>query len=172
LTTEFVLVIQYSEYNYRRNNSFHTLCKPTSSPQPSLQEAYNARFNTSTGLGNISIPPRIIVLSLQKLLLNQTIDILLDARYFQRTPSPCRFDGLSHQFRMTDSLPRLQDSNNGGLRLVVAVGSDALVRFLVLRRCFFELHCVDFDAVFGVGERCVQSERVCGVDFSGFGVLG
>ncbi len=73
---------------------------------------------------------------------------------------------------MTDPFPRFENSDNGGLRLVIAVGSDTFVCLLVLGCCFLELDCVDLDTVLGVRERGVESEGVCLVDLSAFGMLG
>lgn len=53
---------------------------------------------------------------------------------------------------MADSLPCLEDSDNGSLRLVVAISSDTLVRLLVLGCCFLELDGVDLDTVLRVCE--------------------
>jgi hypothetical protein len=53
---------------------------------------------------------------------------------------------------MADPLPCFEDSNNGGLRLVVTVGSDTFMGLLVLGCCFLELNSVDLDAVLGICE--------------------
>lgn len=119
---------------------------------------------------NISIQP--IVLPLQKLLLNQPIDVPLNPADLQRAPVSGRLDCLRDQLRVADALPRLQDADNGRLGLVVAVGGDALVGFLVLGGRLFELHRVDLDAVFGVAEGGVEGEGVGGGDVAAFGVLG
>jgi hypothetical protein len=58
------------------------------------------------------------------------------------------------------------------LGLVVAVRGDALVSFLVLGGGFFELDCVDFDAVFDVAEGGVEREGVGRGDLAPFGVFG
>ena len=73
---------------------------------------------------------------------------------------------------MGDGFAGLHDPDDGGLGLEVAVFGDALVGFLVLRRGFFRLDLVDFDAEFGVGEIEVEAERVAVVDLFAFGVLG
>jgi hypothetical protein len=73
---------------------------------------------------------------------------------------------------MLNSLPRFQDAHDGSLSFVVAIGSDALMGFFIFFLGFFELDSVDFDAIFGVGEGCVEGECVSGADVSGFGVFG
>jgi hypothetical protein len=73
---------------------------------------------------------------------------------------------------MTDALARLQNSDNGGLSLVVAVRGNALVGFLVLGSCFLELDCVDLYAVFGIGKGCVECEGIGFVNVTTFRVLG
>lgn len=121
-------------------------------------------------LRDISIQP--IILPLQELLLDQPIDIPLDPTDLQRAPIPRRLDRLRHQLCMANPLPRLQDAHNSRLRFVVAVRGNALVGFFVLSSGFFELHCVDLDAVFWVREGGVEREGVGGSDFAAFGVLG
>jgi len=73
---------------------------------------------------------------------------------------------------VADSLARLENTHNGGLRFVVAVCGDTLVGFLVLGRCLLELYCVDLDAVFGVVEGTVEGEGIGGIDFAAFGMFG
>ena len=73
---------------------------------------------------------------------------------------------------MPHRLAALHDPDDGGLRLVMPVGSDALVRFLVFLRRFLELDLVDLDAVFGVGEGEVDGEGVGRVDVAAFRVFG
>ena len=73
---------------------------------------------------------------------------------------------------MADAFPRLQDPHNRRLRLVVPIGSNALMRFFVLGCGFFELHGVNLDAVFRVAESGVQSECVSGIYVSAFGMFG
>lgn len=126
--------------------------------------------STPSPLRDISIQP--IVLPLQKLLLDQSVDIPLDPTDLQRAPVPRRFNRLGHQLRMADALPGLQDAHNSGLGLVVAVGGDALVGLLVLGGRLFELDRVDFDAVLGVGEARVEGEGVGWGDFARAGVFG
>ena len=121
-------------------------------------------------LRNISIQP--ILLPLQKLLLNQPINIPLNPANLQRAPIPRRFNRLAHQLRMTNPLPSLQNPHNRRLGFVVTVSGDALVGFLVFLRRLFELDGVDLDAVFGVVEGAVEGEGVGRVDVSTLGVLG
>jgi hypothetical protein len=123
-------------------------------------------------LRNISIPPTPILLPLQELLLNQSINIPLNPTNLEHPPTPRRLDRLGHKLRMTNPLPRLQDAHNRSLRFVIAVRGDALVGFFVFGRRLFELDGVDFDAVFGVREGRVQGEGVGGADFARFGVFG
>ena len=73
---------------------------------------------------------------------------------------------------MVHRLAALHDAHDGGLRLVMPVGGDALVRFLVLLRRFLELDLVDLDAVLGVGKGEVDGEGVGSVDVAALGVLG
>lgn len=73
---------------------------------------------------------------------------------------------------MADSLARFQDAHDGGLGLVVAVCSDALVSLFVFGGGFFELDRIDLDAVFDVGEGGVEGECVSGRDFAAFRVFG
>jgi hypothetical protein len=73
---------------------------------------------------------------------------------------------------MTNPLACLQNPDNSGLSLIIAVSSNPFVRLLVLGCCFLELDGVNFDAVFGVGEGCVECEGVCFVDFAAFRVFG
>lgn len=112
----------------------------------------------TTHLRNISIQP--ILLPLEKLLLNQAIDIALDAANLQGTSIAGGLDSLSDQLGMGDAFAGLEDAHDGGLRLVVAVGGDALVGFFVLGGGFLQLDGVDLDAVFRVGEGRVQREGV------------
>lgn len=101
-------------------------------------------------LSDISI--QSVVLSFQKFLLDQAIDVPLDAADLQcSSVLGCRY-GLTDQFGMADSFPRLKDSDNGSLCLVVTVSSDAFVRLLVLGCRFLELDGVDLDAVLGICE--------------------
>lgn len=104
-------------------------------------------------LSNISI--QAVILALQELLLDQAINVTLDAADFQRAPVLRGLDRLANQFRMADPLPRLEDPDDCGLGFVVAVSSDTFVGFLVFLRRFFELHGVDLDSVLGVGEVAV-----------------
>jgi hypothetical protein len=101
-------------------------------------------------LSDISI--QSIVLSFQKFLLDQAIDVPLDAADFQCSPVlGCRY-GLTDQFGMADSFPRLEDPDNGSLCLVVTVSSNAFVCLLVLGCRFLELNGVDLDAVLRIRE--------------------
>ena len=141
----------------------------------SLISRFNRKLYSRTDtpiqtLRNISIQP--IILPLQKLLLNQPINVPLDPTNLQCPPIPSRLDSLTHQLSMTDPLACLQDPDNSSLGFVVAVGSDAFVRLLVLGCCFLELDGVDLDAVFGVCKGSVERERVGFVDLSAFGVFG
>ena len=126
-------------------------------------------LHVTTDLGDVSIQP--VVFSLQKLLLDQTINIPLDTADFQRTPIPCRLDGLTNQLGVTDPFPRLQNPDDGGLRLIVAVGRNPFVGLFVLSRGLLQLNGVDLDAVFGVGERSIDSECIGFVDLAAFRVL-
>jgi hypothetical protein len=121
-------------------------------------------------LRNISIQP--IILALQKFLLNQPVNISLDARDLQRAPIARSLDRLGDQLGVADPLARLQDAHNGCLGLVVAVCGDALMGLFVLGGGLFELHRVDLDAVFGVAEGGVEGECVGVVDVAALGVLG
>jgi hypothetical protein len=131
-----------------------------------------AHFNTFLCLRNVSIPSRPILFSLQKLLLNQPIDILLDPTYFQCASTPRCLDRLRHKLCMTNSLPCLENAHNGCLRLVIAIRRNPFMGLLVLRRGLFELHCVDFNAVFGVCKGSVERKSVGGADFTRFGIFG
>jgi hypothetical protein len=118
------------------------------------------------GSRNVSIPPRIVFFSLQEFLLNQPINVLLDARHLKRAPTPRGLDRFSDQLGVTDSLSRFQNPHNSSLRLIIAIRRYTFVRLLVLCLCFFELDRVDLDAVLGVCEGSVECESVCEVDFS------
>jgi hypothetical protein len=120
-------------------------------------------------LRHISIRP--VVLALQKLLLNQALDIPLNPTDLERTPIARRLDRLGDELSVPDALARLEDAHDRRLRLVVPVGRDALVRLLVLGGRFLELDRVDFDAVFGVGERRVEREGVGRRNVAALGVL-
>jgi len=123
-----------------RDYVFYYTTIPTPRPLPSPH------------LRNISIPPLLILLPLQKLLLNQPINIPLNPAHLQRSPTPRRLNGLRYQLRMTNPLPGLQNPHDSSLRLIIAISGNTLVRLLVLGGGLFELHGVDFDAVLRVVE--------------------
>jgi hypothetical protein len=113
-----------------------------------------------------------IILSLQELLLNQPINIPLDPRHIQRAPTPRHANSFRHQLTMRNPLARLQYAHNSRLGLVVPVGSDAFVRFLIFGDGLFELDLVDLNAVLGVGKGGVEGESVSGINVAAFGVFG
>jgi hypothetical protein len=123
-------------------------------------------------LRNVSIPAGIVVFPLQELLLDQPVNVLLDATDLQRAATPRCLNRLRNQLRMTNALPRLEDAHNSSLGFVVTIGSNTLVRFLVLFLGLLELHRVDLDAVLRVCEGCIKGEGIGGVDVSALGVFG
>ena len=162
----------------REQNDLTTNVEVLVRPPSRSAEPYFQRINVMTAflvfhfncLRNVSIQP--VILPLQKLLLNQAIDVPLDTRNFQRAPVPRGLDRLGDQLGVADALPRFQDPHNRGLGLVVSVCGDALVGFFVLGGRLFELHRVDLDAVFRVAEVGVEGKCVGRVDVPAFGVLG
>ena len=127
-------------------------------------------LSISLTLRNISILP--IILPLHIILLNQPINIPLNIRHAQNTPTDRSLDDLTDELRMTDGLPAFHDAHDRCLRLEVAVFRDAHVRFFVFLFGLFELDLVDFDAIFGVSEVRVEGEGVSGRDVFAFGVFG
>jgi hypothetical protein len=112
-------------------------------------------------LRNVSIPAGIVVFPLPDLLLDQPVNA-----------TPRCLNRLRNQLRMTNALPRLEDAHNSSLGFVVTIGSNTLVRFLVLFLGLLELHRVDLDAVLRVCEGCIKGESIGGVDVSALGVFG
>ena len=104
-------------------------------------------------------------------LLDELVDVLLDVRHPQHTTSLRSLDDLRDQLRVRHALRALHDANDCGLCLELAICGDALVRFLVLLLCLFELNGIDLDAVFFVLERLVDRKDVILVDVFAFGIL-
>ena len=117
------------------------------------------------------IAVRSVILPLQILLLNQAVDVPLDATYVQRSPALRHLDRLSHQLGMRNVFPRLQDPHNRSLRFVVPICGDTLVCLLVLGGGLFELNRVDLDTIFSVRELFIYRKFIRGVDVAAFGVL-
>ena len=150
-------------------------------PSPPPSDAKSAQALTDQSFDHIHFLPNrplrnvrvtSIFLPFQKLLLDQPIDVPLDARHLERPAVLGRLDGLGNELRMRNVLAGLEDAHDGGLGLVVAVRGHALMGLLVFGGRFFELHRVDFDAVLRVCEVRVEGEGVGGVDVTAFGVLG
>ena len=91
---------------------------------------------------------------------NLLFNILLDISRIQWASILGGADDLRHELGVGDCLARLHDSDDGGLRLVIAICGDAFVRLFVLFFGFLGLDLIDLDAVFRVGEILVQGECV------------
>jgi hypothetical protein len=91
-------------------------------------------------------------LSLHVILLNQPVDVLLDISHTKHTSAHRSLDDFSNKFLMGDQLATLEDANDGGLALEVAVLGNADVSLLVLFLRLLELDLVDLDAVLGMFE--------------------
>lgn len=137
--------------------------------QPELNTCNNFPAKVPT-LRNISILP--IIIPLHIILLNQPINIPLDIRHPQHTPTNRSLNNLADKLRMADGLPALHDAHDSRLGLEISVLRHAHVRFFVFFFGFFELDLVDLDAVFGVGKVGIKGESVGGRDVFAFGVFG
>lgn len=115
-----------------------------------------------TYLGNVAI--HIPILPLHIILLNQAINILLDITHAKHASTHGRLDDFSHKLLMRDQLATLENADDSGLTLEVAIFRNTNVCFLVLFLCLFELDLVDLDTVLGVLEVLVDGERVGFVD--------
>lgn len=120
-------------------------------------------------LSKISI--HIPLLPLHILLINQTINILLNLLDIQDTSLLGRLNNLYNQLLVPNPLRTLHDPHDRGLSFEVTVGEYTLVRFFVLFFGLLQLDLVDLDAVLFVREGGVEREGVCGVDVTAWGLF-
>lgn len=113
----------------------------------------------------------VAVLALHVVFLNEPINILFDVTNPQHTTTDGRFDDFRHQFLMRDRLPTLHDPDDSCLTFKVPILGNTHVRLLVLLLGLFELHLVNFDAIFGMVELGVDGESVRVVDFFALGMF-
>lgn len=92
------------------------------------------------------------------------LNILLDVRRIQHTPTLRGRNDFTDQLRMRNALPALHNPNNSRLRLVIAIRSYTLVGLLIFLFGLFGLDLVDLDAVPWVGEVEIHREGICIVD--------
>lgn len=92
------------------------------------------------------------------------LDILLDVCRLQHAPAAGSLDHLGHQFGVRDGLATLHDPDDRGLRLVVPIGSHALVRCLVLLLRLLQLDLIDLDPHLWVGKPGIVRKFVRRVD--------
>ena len=121
-------------------------------------------------LRHIIIPT--IVIPLQKVLLDQAVNVPLDPRHIQSASLLGGVDHLGDQLRVRNGLPRLQNTHNRGLRLVVPILGNTLMGLLVLFLGLLELYRVDFDSVLWIRKVVVDTKSVRGIDVPAFGVFG
>src|SRR5437667_7901254 len=81
---------------------------------------------------------------------NPLLDISLNFRFLNGSPTARLAYDLGDEGGVRERLARLHDAHDGGLRLELAVGGDALVRVAVLVPRLPQLDLVDLDAVLGV----------------------
>lgn len=93
------------------------------------------------------VPIVTIIQPLHVLLLDQLIDVLLDASNIQHASLLGQLDDFGHKIHMLDLLLRLHDAHDCSLRLEVLVFEHTLVGFLVLFLGLLELDLVDLDSI-------------------------
>lgn len=120
-------------------------------------------------LGDVAI--HVTLFSLHVILLDQSVDVLLDISHTKYTSTHRRLDDFGNKLLMRNQLATLEDANDCGLALEVAVFGDADVSLLILFFRLFELDLIDLDAIFGMLEVRVDRECVCFVDVSAFWML-
>ena len=99
------------------------------------------------------------------------LDVSFDISLVQDASRHSGLDDLDNEIVVADSLLALHDAHNCSLCFVVAVGSYALMRLLVLFLCLLQLDLVDFDPHLGVVEGRRKREGIGLVDFAALGML-
>ena len=105
-----------------------------------------------------------LILPLHVILLYQFLNVLLDIGRIQNPATLGCNNDLADQLWMRDPPSTFHNTHDRGLRLVLPVRSDSLMRGLVLSFGLFRLDLIDLDPVFRMSEGGVDGEGISRVN--------